>query len=209
MLSWNSHHKRLEVGILTRFQPYDPQGPVGLHLHILHDVLNLRGVVSWMVASDDSNLHCIWARLDFNDVISFSSLVTSTWSKVTGGNLCSSFATNVGTSSGSVAFIKVMMSWTLLSVPSLLLDGIWSSFPVVWKSSILPLLISSSLKFDLQICMMLTSSMVSIAFCMNANSSNKHNKLRYRRIIKQAIVTLIPARTVSTSVTIIDGGDRT
>uniref|UniRef100_A0A2H1WR91 SFRICE_022768 n=1 Tax=Spodoptera frugiperda TaxID=7108 RepID=A0A2H1WR91_SPOFR len=38
---------------------------------------------------------------------------------------------------------------------------------------------------------------------------NKHNKLRYRRIIKQAIVTLIPARTVSTSVTIIDGGDRT
>ncbi|KAF9815019.1 hypothetical protein SFRURICE_010577 [Spodoptera frugiperda] len=124
-----------------------------------------------MVASDVSNLHCIWARLDFKDVISFSSLVTSTLSKVTGGNLCSSFATNVGTSSGSVAFIKVMMSWTLLSVPSLLLDGIWSSFPVDWKSSILPLLISSSLKFDLQICMMLISSMVSIAFCMNANSS--------------------------------------
>lgn len=46
-----------------------------------------------MVFCETSNFNKISAKLAFNDVMSFSSLVISMWSNVTGGSLRSSFAT--------------------------------------------------------------------------------------------------------------------
>ncbi|KAF9816548.1 hypothetical protein SFRURICE_010707 [Spodoptera frugiperda] len=40
VMSWNSHHERLEVRVVARLQLLHPQGPVGLGPDILHDLLH-------------------------------------------------------------------------------------------------------------------------------------------------------------------------
>lgn len=68
----------------------------------LYLTLAAGAAVTWATA------HCMFTFKRKQTTMSFNRFVTSTWSKVTGDNLCKSFATNVGTWSGSVSWNNVI-----------------------------------------------------------------------------------------------------